>query len=210
MSDKRPSLDAAYALQSPQDNRALYGAWAETYDTQFADNMDYRLPQIVALIFAETSDGKGPVLDVGAGTGLLVQSLPTRAMYEIDGLDISPQMLAVAAEKRLYRKEIVADLTADLPIADGVYGAVVSSGTFTHGHVGPDALDELLRVSRTGALFVLAINSAHYENRGFAEKFAALAERIDGFELREVQIYGAGADEAHRDDTASIAIFQKR
>ena len=87
---------------------------------------------------------------------------------------------------------------------------MVSAGTFTHGHVGPDALDELLRVARKGAVFVLSINAAHFEARGFAAKFAALEPVIDRVEHRVVNIYGPGAEAAHQDDQAHIAVFWKR
>ena len=210
MAEEEPNLDAAYALETPEDNRRLYADWAQTYDTGFAANMDYRLPQMVALVLAEVFDGPGPILDVGAGTGLVAEHFPLRAMFEMDALDISPEMLAVAGAKGLYRNTIAADVTVPLDMPDGAYGAVVSSGTFTHGHVGPDALDVLLRVARPGAVFVLSINAAHFEARGFAAKFDALAEQISGLEHRIVDIYGAGADEAHRDDKAHIAVFTKR
>ena len=38
---KKPNLDAAYALQSPSENRLLYAEWAESYDHDFAKNMGY-------------------------------------------------------------------------------------------------------------------------------------------------------------------------
>lgn len=210
MSDKKPDLDAAYAVETPEDNRRLYADWATTYDNGFAADMDYQLPRMVGLIFCEAFKGSGPVLDVGAGTGLLAQNIPIRAMIEIDALDVSPDMLAVAAQKGLYRKTIKADLTQPLDISDGVYGAVVSSGTFTHGHVGPDAIDELLRIARPGAIFVLAINAEHFVARGFAAKFAALGSHIEGLQHHDVNIYGANADLEHKDDLASIAVFRKR
>ena len=210
MTDKTPNLDAAYALETPEDNRRLYADWAQTYDSNFAADMDYRLPQLVALVLAEVFDGPGPVLDVGAGTGLVAQHYPLRAVHRMDALDISPDMLRVAARKGLYRHTIEGDLTGTLDLPDAIYGAVVSSGTFTHGHVGPDALDELLRVARAGAVFVLSVNAQHFEARGFGDKFAALADRIDGLEHRIVDIYGAAADAAHREDKAHIAVFTKR
>lgn len=210
MPDEKPDLDAAYAVETPEDNRRLYADWAATYDDGFASGMDYQLPRMVGLIFCEAFKGLGPVLDVGAGTGLLAQNIPIRGMLEIDGLDMSPTMLAVAAQKGLYRTTIEADLTKPLDIADGVYGAVVSSGTFTHGHVGPDALDELLRVAKPGAIFVLAVNAEHYVARGFEAKFAALEPVIEAMQRHEVNIYGAGADAGHKDDLASIVAFRKR
>jgi SAM-dependent methyltransferase len=204
-----PDLDSAYALQTPEDNRALYARWARTYDTDFAAGMDYRLPQIVALTLVDLAP-EGPILDVGAGTGLVAQALAPHLPLEIDALDISAQMLDVAMGKGLYAGAIEADLTGPLDIADGIYGAVVSSGTFTHGHVGPDALDALLRIARPGAQFVLAVNAAHYEARGFAAKFAALASGIAHLQMRETAIYGPDTDAPHARDTAQIVTFQKR
>ena len=120
-------------------------------------------------------------------------------------------MLAVARSKGLYRQTIEADLTRSLPINDAQYGAVISSGTFTHGHVGPEALDELLRVARKGALFVLSVNATHFEARGFAEKFALLEPDITGLQHRRVKIYGEAAqDPAHKEDEAFISVFEKR
>jgi len=210
MSDQEPDLNAAYALETPEDNRRLYAQWATTYDQTFAERMEYRLPRIVALVLAEVFVGPGPVLDVGAGTGLVAQNMLMRSMFEIDALDISADMLAVAMDKGLYARAIEVDLSGPLDLPDDTYGAVVSAGTFTHGHVGPDALDELLRVARKGAVFVLSINAAHFEARGFAAKFAALEPVIDRVEHRVVNIYGPGAEAAHQDDQAHIAVFWKR
>lgn len=210
MPAKPPDLESAYALQTPQDNQQLYADWAQTYDESFAKDMDYQMPRLVALIFAEVAGDADPVLDVGAGTGLLAAAIPVRDRMRIDALDISPEMLAVAQGKGIYRRCIVGDLTGRLDIPDAAYGAVVSSGTFTHGHVGPDALDELLRVARPGAVFVLSVNAEHFEARGFAAKFDTLGKAIEGLHFRDVNIYGAAADAAHRDDTARIAVFFKR
>ena len=210
MPEKEPDLDAAYALETPDDNRRLYADWARTYDDGFAKDMNYQLPRLVALVLAEVFQGPGPVLDVGAGTGLVAENMVMRDALAVDALDISADMLAVAAAKGLYRQTIEADLTGAIDLADGAYGAVVSSGTFTHGHVGPDALDELLRVARRGAFFVLSINAEHFEARGFAAKFAALADRIDALEHRMIHIYGPDTQDDHKDDLAHIAVFQKR
>lgn len=112
--------------------------------------------------------------------------------------------------KGRYRHAIEADLTGPLALGDSLYGGIVSSGTFTHGHVGPDALDELLRIAQPGAQFVLGVNAEHFEARGFADKFAALAPAIDSYTQRLINIYGDGADAAHRDDRACVVLFTKR
>jgi len=43
-------------------------------------------------------------------------------------------------------------------IPDSAYGGI-SVGTFTHGHVGPEAIDELLRVAGPGTLFAMGSNA---------------------------------------------------
>jgi len=209
-SDTDPDLKAAYALETPQDNLRLYADWAKSYDQTFAVDMDYMMPEWVARTYAEVAPDSTPVLDVGAGTGLLAQGLPPHPDREVDALDISPEMLAVAMGKGLYRRAIQADLTQPLPLEDPQYGAVVSSGTFTHGHVGPDALDALLRVAQNGGVFVLAINKEHFEARGFAAKLAQLEPDIADLDLRSVPIYGPKATGAHKDDQGLIAVFRKR
>ena len=47
-------------------------------------------------------------------------------------------MLDVAQTKGIYRALFAGDLTARLPVDDGTYAGIVSSGTFTNGHVGPE------------------------------------------------------------------------
>lgn len=203
-----PDLDDAYGLKTPEDSRRLYAGWAETYDDSFARSMDFALPRIVATIYA-AHGGVGPVLDAGAGTGLVGQELAARGVGPVDGLDISAQMLGVARRKGAYRTLIEGDLTGRLEIGDAAYDGVVSSGTFTLGHVGPEALDELLRVAAPDALFVLAINAAHYRSAGFAAKFVALGDGVQGLQLEDHPIYGPGANGAHGKDRAQVAVFRK-
>ena len=203
-----PGLDAAYALKTPDDSRRLYARWAASYDSGFAAAMDYLLPGHVARAYTEAGGG-GPVLDVGAGTGLLGLHLAAARIGPLDGTDIAPEMLARAAEKRVYRRLFEGDVTARLPVADGAYAGLVSSGTFTCGHVGPEAIRELLRVAAPGALLVLSVNAVHWGPAGFAATFAALGPAIRELSLPEVAIYGPGADPVHRGDRAVLAIFRK-
>ena len=67
-------LAAAYALDGPGANRALYAEWAATYDSGFIVDSGYRYHDEVAAVFAEHGlDRVGAdeaVVDVGCGTGL--------------------------------------------------------------------------------------------------------------------------------------------
>lgn len=208
MSDKKPDLSAAYALKTPEDSVRLYREWAGTYDDEFATAMDYRLPEVTAQAFAE-GGGAGPVLDVGAGTGLLGAALAARGIGPVDGLDISSEMLDAARAKGVYRDLMLADLTRPLPVAPGSYAGITSSGTFTHGHVGPEALDGLMIAAAPGALFSLSIKVEVYEAQGFAAKLASFGPAIDGLMLHEAEVYGPGTAPDHAGHRALIALFRK-
>tara|TARA_B100000787_G_scaffold125430_1_gene94656 strand:+ start:204 stop:845 length:642 start_codon:yes stop_codon:yes gene_type:complete len=208
---KKPELDTAYSLKSPEDNKRLYAKWAQTYDHEFADHMGYALPARVADTFVSVvGSGKiGRVLDVGAGTGLVGQRLAAHGVARVDALDISVEMLAVAASKGCYNAMIEGDLMGCLPIAADTYDFIISAGTFTHGHVDAAALHELLRITKPGALFCLSINSAYFVPSGFGAAFERLAGRIHDLELRPVQFYLEVATGPHAKDHGVIALFRK-
>lgn len=201
-------LDEAYRIDGPEEAQRMYGAWAATYDASFGKGWGYIAPREIARILkAELTEEDEPVLDIGAGTGLVAEHL--RGLF-VDALDITPEMLQVARAKRLYRALIEADLTRPLDIADAQYGAVISCGTFTHGHVGPECLPELLRVTRPGALFVCGTIPAVLDGAGFGSALAGLvaARRIEPVRFRDIPIY-EGADHGHKDDRGLVMVFRR-
>jgi SAM-dependent methyltransferase len=206
------ALTGALKLAGPEACLAHYRDWAASYDTGFAEEMQYLLPAHVAAAFIGTG-AAGPVLDVGAGTGLLAERLRDMGFKgEIDAVDFSPEMLALAGEKRLYSGLFRADVTRPLDLPRR-YAGIVSSGTFTAGHVGPEALPHLLAAGLTGAQFALSINRRVWTGAGFDRALDGLAAtgRITGLQLIEVQIYGAAAadlDPEHAADRGLIALFR--
>lgn len=192
MADDGSRLKRAYALRSPEECLRLYADWAGSYDAEFAAAQGYVLPVRVAEAFVAAGAPEGAVLDVGAGTGLVAQALRGCGFAgAVDGLDISAEMLAVARAKGVYRGLHVADVTRALPAGCGPYAGIVSAGTFTHGHVGPEGLPPLMDVTAPGAVMVLSVNLGVWEARGFPAALEALAERIAEVAHLDVPIYGA-------------------
>ena len=171
--------------------------------------MDYQLPLHVVQRFLALG-GQGPVLDVGAGTGIVGQLFQANGPMIVDGTDISREMLTVAQAKACYRRCFWGDLTAELPVADDCYRAVVSSGTFTTGHVGPDAFHELLRVTERDGLICVSVNAAHWRAQGFADMVDQIATAIYDLSVVAVPIYGPKADGPHKDDVGNIVAFRKK
>ncbi len=209
MPDKgKELLEGAYALATPDDNVTFYRDFADHYDGHFVKELGYDLPAIVAKTYLKLgSPADSPVADLGCGTGIVAQCLPDATV--VDGVDISPDMLAVAKTKKRYRDLYQADITQGVETLPNNYGAVLSSGTFTHGHLGPDALRTSLALGKSGCLYVLSINKAHYTSHGFKTLFDALvaSEVISDLSQNEAPIYtNEGHD--HSGDIALIFSFR--
>jgi SAM-dependent methyltransferase len=200
-------LDQAYDIHGPDDARKMYGNWAETYDQSFGAAWGYVAPREIAAILRAAMSQDEPILDAGAGTGLVGEHL--RGLV-VDAFDITPEMLGQASLKGCYRDHILGDLTLPIDLPDQSYGAVISCGTFTHGHVGPECLPELLRITRPGALFVCGTIPAVLDGAGFGSALARLvaAGRITPVDFRDIPIY-EGASHPHKDDRGLVMVFRR-
>jgi SAM-dependent methyltransferase len=202
------NLDNAYRIDGPDDARRYYDEWAASYDSTFTEAWGYVAPARIAGIFsAGWTAGDAPVLDIGAGTGEVARHMPG---LTVDGIDISAEMLAQAEAKGLYRRCILGDLTKPLDLPDGAYHGVVSSGTFTHGHVGPECLSELLRVTAPGALFVCGTIPSVYDEEKFGSALALLVAegRIEPVAFHLIDIYEK-AEHPHAADRGLVMQFRK-
>ena len=213
MNDKL-DLEDAYGVKTPDDNLRLYARWAGTYEEDFVAANGYVLHRHVAETLARYLPDRGaPILDVGCGTGIGGLALREHHYSTIDGVDLSAPMLEVARRKRtkggspVYRLLFEADLTRPLALPNA-YAGIVSAGTFTHGHLGPDSLSMLWRVAASGCMCAIGINASHYANEGFADALAA-DNKIEIIEIVEVDIYRTPpADLAPGNDRAKIAIIR--
>jgi predicted TPR repeat methyltransferase len=176
--DRDPTLERAYALDGADAVRDLYRDWATDYDADTVDRLGYVAPGIAVDIFAGHMDARDArVIDVGCGTGLAGVALREAGFTAIDGLDISPDMLAEARGKTVYQDLFEGDLTARLEVADNTYAGAVSVGTFTHGHVGPSGLAEVLRIVRPGGIVTVTVNEGVYDSEGYEPALLGLARK---------------------------------
>lgn len=195
-------LARAYALDNEEDTKQLYTDWATTYDETMLDGLGYATPRKTASLLAEKiTDKTARILDVGSGTGLAGRYLAEHGFGNIDALDYSPAMLAVAANRMngevpVYKNCIEADLNAELSLESNTYDAMICTGTFTHAHVGAQCLSELFRVLKPGGFFACTIQKDVWVEAGFKETVSSLAEQGVLRTLRMVMgIYFDGDEE---------------
>ena len=179
-------LDRAYAVTSSEDVQNLYRDWSNTYDQHLQDGLGYLAPAVLSDMLARyIANQKSKILDVGCGTGLVGIQLAELGYVDVDGLDFSQDMLEAARKKRVYRNLIAADLNALLELPDKSYDAMICCGTFTIGHVGPEALNELLRILKTGAPLACTINTEVWIQCGF-DRWLDIAESEQRLVLQEL------------------------
>ncbi|MGH8866560.1 MAG: class I SAM-dependent DNA methyltransferase [Actinomycetes bacterium] len=180
-------LDRVYAMQGPDDAERVYDEWAARYDDDTVAGMGYVGPAIAAAKLVELAR-PGLVLDAGCGTGLVGVELAQRMATTVDGVDISPGMLDRARVSGVYRKLERADLTRPLEIEDDSYDAAICVGTFTAGHVGPEAFGEMARVVRPGGHVVATVLDRLWESGGYRAYIDALAAS-GGVRLLEADVH---------------------
>lgn len=213
MSGDALGLEEAYSVKTPDDNRRLYAQWASTYESSFVDAKQYRYPKAIAEVFNDVAGQVKRALDIGTGTGLTGMYVSRlRPSVIIDGMDISPEMLAQAALKKrddgsdVYRALYERDLTLPINNAGDPYEALFSSGTFTHGHLGPECLRNLLPLLAHNGWLVVGVNNEHFEARDFAGELAALVAlgAIESPEIVSTDVYEPGS--VHFGDQARVII----
>lgn len=160
-------LGAVYAATAPDEVAAAYDRWAETYEDEMR-KAGYRHPSVaLALLARHLPRGAGPILDAGAGTGMVGEWMGIVGFPEVEALDISAGMLTVAARKNVYSQLHNIALGGTLPFVDAHYAAILCTGVFTTGHVGAEALAELVRITQAGGIIVATVKGTVWDG-GFA------------------------------------------
>jgi predicted TPR repeat methyltransferase len=97
----------------------LFDDYADRFETSLVEKLDYSVPQKLAALVASTGRHYRRAVDLGCGTGLLGPEIRAQ-VTELEGFDLSQNMLAKAAEKHIYDHLAQADLSL-APEASGLF-----------------------------------------------------------------------------------------
>ena len=160
-------VDEVYAKAAAEGAEGLYRDWASQYD---ADNAakGFELPYYMAgFVARHVPVDAGPILDAGAGTGWVGRTLSALGYQDITAIDLSAEMLAVAAAIGCYKDTRVMRLGDPLDFADNHFTAATCVGSFGPGHAPPESLFELARVVRPGGHVIFNVVEATWMDQGF-------------------------------------------
>jgi predicted TPR repeat methyltransferase len=173
MPDPTP-LERVYAATTPAELADAYAAWAATYDRETAE-LGYCLPFLIPGWLARHLPARsGPVLDAGCGTGLTGPCLRALGYADIEGLDMSADMLAIAESRGAYGVLKRGILGEPLPWPDDHFAGFVSAGVFTAGHAPASGLRDLVRITRPGGIAAFTVRDVLLESGGFRATFDEL------------------------------------
>ena len=167
-----------YKLKTTEEIMKYYDEWGtdNKYDKDMVE-WDYTGPKETVDTFKKYANNKEiKIYDAGCGTGLVGVELKKYGYTNFDGVDLSQKLLDLVPNG-LYKNLSKTDLNKPLNISDNEYGSVLCVGTFTFGHVKPQALDEFIRITKNKGLICFTINEGIYEEYGFDKKINELTEK---------------------------------
>lgn len=128
-----------------------YGQWASTYEDSVPDQLDIRI-----LDRLQSPDWKQSqaCLDLACGTGRIGSWLTSKGVATIDGIDLTPEMLAKAKERGLYR-QLSQGKVDETKLDGGTYDLLLMSLVDEHLADLKPVYKEAFRLARDGAKFVV-------------------------------------------------------
>ena len=142
----------------------IYKNWAKKYEDDVINLAGYVGHLITSeLLLSYLRNTQTKILDAGCGTGLVGEILNKNSFQNLIGVDFSQEMLNIAKQKKVYQSLELVDLTKKLDYEDNLFDAVICAGTFTCGHVGPETLREMIRITKQGGFICFTVRKQEWE-----------------------------------------------
>jgi predicted TPR repeat methyltransferase len=186
--------------------RNLFDPYAGEFDAHLVEQLGYRVPELfLESITAIAPDRRFDILDLGCGTGLC--GVQFRAIAKVlTGVDLSPAMIAKAAEKDIYDRLITGDIAGAMRDQEASFDLILAGDLFVYVGDLRDAFAAAARTLRDGGLFAFSLE--RHDGEGFvlhskvrfAHSLAYVRElsRTHHFSevlVREIAVRKSGADD---------------
>ena len=175
MEDLETWLERVYQADGDHATlETLYDQWARDYDQQIWASGNPYIAVAAGFAGRLLPHFDARILDAGCGTGNMAQVLQQMGYRNLEGLDPSSGMLAVAQRKEVYQQLHQLYLGAQVDLPDAHYAAVVASGVLTHGHAPPESLDGIIKLTRNDGIIIFSLSAIAHDEYGFKQKIAEI------------------------------------
>jgi len=138
----------------------LFDMYAETFDRDLVDKLNYQSPRLLAQLIAQTvpANARLDILDIGCGTGLMGESL--RALKRtLTGVDLSSNMLEQARRRGIYDRLIESDIAVFLDTQTDQFNLTVSTDVFIYVGDLTGIFAGVRRALRSDGLFCFSVEA---------------------------------------------------
>ncbi len=147
--------------QAPRDaDVGRFGRWAANYNDSLLQRLVFApVQELILQEAARAFPRPGAILDIGCGTGLLLQRAARRfPAARLTGIDPAEEMIRVAQSSAPEGASVrfVHGLAEQQPFADSSFELVLTTMSFHHWTDQAQALREVRRVLAPGGVFALA------------------------------------------------------
>ncbi len=157
-----------HELKTTEEVMHYYDEWSKNnkYNRDMY-NWGYSGPKETVEVLSKYQKDKNiKIYDAGCGSGLVGLELKKFGFTDIDGADISKELLD-QIPKGVYKNLDKSDLNQKILKEDSFYDVVICVGTFTFAHVKAHAINEFVRITKVNGLICFTINEAIYIDHGF-------------------------------------------
>ena len=157
------------------DSKLLYDEWANDYDNDLINEYGYIAPKLTVDKFKALVLKKNlKIIDVGCGTGLVGQALYENGYKNIDGYDISPEMLKIAKQSKFYKELKQIDLNDKPTNLSETYDVLICVGSFGYGALEPIAIRHLIGLVKSGGLLFIFMNAEPFKSQNYQNHISKL------------------------------------
>ena len=140
---------------------AYFDRFAEDFDQQLVDELDYQVPRLLYDSLASCIDDAAlrlDILDLGCGTGLS-GCLFRRHANRLDGVDLSPVMLDHARQRGVYDALTAGEISAHLMGLTHQYDVLLAGDVLAYFGRLSGLFRGIARATREGALFAFSVEA---------------------------------------------------
>lgn len=169
---KAGRVDWVIRADTNAEMRRRYDLWAQQYDADVGSYEDYLVPVEAAKVAESVIARDALIVDAGAGTGLVGQTLAKAGFQRLIAVDYSAGMLDIARQKNVYQDLQQCDLNGPTTFDAGSVDCVITCGTTSQMPCA--SLREFARIVRPGGHIIFAVVPDAWVRCGYADVLAEL------------------------------------